>query len=95
MINRQRNEILRDVLAVCNGGSIITNIMARAYITHSQAKAYTEQLIASGLLEYDALERKYLSTSEGMRYLGMMNEMSEILSVATKRTVKEQSNDLL
>ena len=68
--------------------------MARAFITHSQAKAYTEQLIASGLVEYDALERKYLSTSEGMRYLSMLNEMSEILPVVTKRTVKDQSNIL-
>jgi predicted transcriptional regulator len=30
--NRQKDEIVREILAVCNGGSLITRVMFHAYI---------------------------------------------------------------
>ena len=89
MQNRLKDEIWRDILAVCNGGSSITNIMFRGYVTHQQAKLYTQQLIESGLLKYDRLEKRYFTTPDGMQSLAMMEQMAEILPIITKRTVRE------
>ena len=91
MQNRQKDEILRDILTVCNGGAPITRVMFHAYITHGQARAYLQQLIASGLAEHDSLDKKYYATPKGMEYLNVVERMAELFPVATKRAAKERS----
>jgi predicted transcriptional regulator len=89
MKNRQKDEILRDILTVCNGGSCITRVIFHAYITHSQAKIYLQELITAGLVEYSPLNRIYRATVKGIEYLSAVKMMSELLPVTTRRTVKE------
>lgn len=93
MQNRQKDEITRDILAVCNGGSVISRIMFHAYITHAQAKAYLGELIESGLVENDIFNsRKYIATSKGIEYLQGLQRMSEMLAIETRRNVKSSNN---
>jgi predicted transcriptional regulator len=88
MQNRQKDEIVRDILAVCNGGSLITRVMFHAYITHTQAKGYLSELIEKGLVETDIFNsKKYFATSKGIEYLAGLERMSEMLAIET-RTVK-------
>lgn len=87
MQNRQKDEIARDILSVCNGGSQITKIMFHAYMTHGQVKIYLDQLIAKGLVEHDTLERKYYTTPKGMDYLAAFDSMTQLLPLVTKRSV--------
>jgi predicted transcriptional regulator len=91
MQNRQKDEILRDILTVCNGGAPITKVMFHAYITHGQAKAYLQHLITSELVEHDPLDRRYYATPKGMEYLNVVGRMAELFPVATKRAAKERS----
>jgi predicted transcriptional regulator len=88
MQNRQKDEILRDILAVCNGGSSITKVMFYAYISHAQAKAHMEHLIENGLVEHDHIDKKFLTTSKGMEYLAVIERMTELFPVSTKRAAK-------
>jgi predicted transcriptional regulator len=48
MQNRQKDEMIRDILTVSNGGATITNIMFKAFTSHAQAKAYLGELIENG-----------------------------------------------
>ena len=89
--NRQKDEIFRDILTVCNGGSPITKVMFHAYMTHGQAKGYLQQLLTEGLVEHDPLDKKYYATPKGIEYLGVAERMSELFAVTTKRaTAKER-----
>jgi len=88
MQNRQKDEMVRDILTATNGGATITQIMFRSYTTHSQAKSYLDMLIRSGMIEHDVSLRRYRSTDRGLRYLAGVNSLSEILSISTKRYTK-------
>lgn len=88
MRNRQKDEMVRDILAVSNGGATITQIMFKAYTSHSQAKSYLGELIGKGLVEYDPIDRKYRTSSIGLEYLRAIENVSEILSIKTRRSVK-------
>ena len=91
MRNRQKDEIMRDVLYSAQGGAGITKIMFHAYLTHSQAKEYTHVLISSGLLEHDieaASLRQFRTTPKGVEYLGAAERMSDMLAIETRRAAK-------
>jgi len=90
MQNRQKDEMVRDILAVTNGGSTITQIMFKAYLCHGQAKCYLGGLIAQGLMEYDSIDRKYRTSPKGLEYLQAAEKISEILTITTRRSVVGQ-----
>ncbi len=93
MQNRQKDEIIRDILAVCNGGTTITKVMFHAYLTHAQAKSYLGELIEKGLVETDILNSKeYRATPKGMEYMVGLERMTEMLAVVTRKTVKISNN---
>jgi len=84
MQNRQKDEIIRDILTVSNGGARISHIMFKAYLSHGQAKGYLGELIGQGFMEYDSIERTYCTASKGMEYLQAAEKMSEMLAVTTR-----------
>ena len=91
MHNRQKDEIIRDILYSAQGGAGITNIMFHAYLTHSQAKEYTQALMKSGLLEQDSEAgslRQFRTTPTGVEYLGAIEKMSDMLAIETRRATK-------
>lgn len=85
MQNRQRHEIVRDILTVCNGGSILTGIMFHTYITHAQATSYLAESIEAGLIEHDRLDRKYRTTAKGIDYLSALESIREMLPLETRK----------
>jgi len=91
MRNRQKDEIMRDILYSAQGGVGITKIMFHAYLTHSQAKEYTLSLMKSGLLEQDAESgslRQFRTTPKGVEYLSAVERMSDMLAIETRRAAK-------
>jgi predicted transcriptional regulator len=91
MQNRQKDEIIRDILQSAQGGVGITRIMFHAYLTHNQAREYTSTLIKSGLLELDigyGSLKQYRTTPKGIEYLGAIEKISDLLSLRTKRATK-------
>jgi predicted transcriptional regulator len=87
MQNRLKDEMVRDILIVANGGATITQIMFKAYMSHGQAKSYAGELIENEFLEFDPLERKYRTTIKGLGYLQAAETLSDMLSINTKRSV--------
>lgn len=64
--------------------------MFHAYVTHSQAKAYLQQLITSGLVEHDPLEKTFNTTAKGMEYLRVIEKMTELFPVAKRNSSKAE-----
>jgi predicted transcriptional regulator len=94
MQNRHKDEIMRDILYIAQGGAGITKIMFHAYLTHNQSREYIEILIKKGLLELDVDScslKHYCTTSKGVEYLSMMERMSDLLSIHTRRAAKSRS----
>jgi len=85
MQNRQKDEMVRDILSVANGGATITHIMFKAFASHTQAKAYLGELTENGFVEYDLLDRKYRTTPKGLEYLQVAEKMSEMLAISEIR----------
>ena len=88
MRNRQKDEIMRDILCSAQGGAGVTKIMFHAYLTHSQAEEYTQSLIRLGLLEQDVEAgslRQFRTTPKGVEYLGAIERMSGMLAIETRR----------
>ena len=91
MRNRQKDEIMRDILQTAQGGAGITKIMFHAYLTHGQAKEYSQLLLENGLLELDgdsSSMKQYRTTHKGIEYLAAIETMSDMLPIATRRAVK-------
>jgi predicted transcriptional regulator len=91
MRNRQKDEIMRDILQTAQGGAGITKIMFHAYLTHGQAKEYSQVLVESGLLELDnesGSVKQYRTTHKGIEYLAAIDRMSEMLPITTRRSAK-------
>ncbi len=98
MRNRQKDEIMRDILHSAQGGAGITKLMFHAYLTHSQAKEYTRVLLQNGLLEQDINSgslREFRTTSKGLEYLAAIERMSEMLAIETKRAAVKSSSFIL
>jgi predicted transcriptional regulator len=90
MQNRQKDELVRDIMSVCNGGAQITKVMFHAYVTHKQVKFYLTELIDKGLVTFDSLTRLYCTTPKGLEYLATIERMAELLPVATRRSVASE-----
>jgi predicted transcriptional regulator len=91
MHNRQKDEIMRDILHSAQGGTGITKIMFHAYLTHSQAKQYIRSLMKSGLLQEDlepASLGQFRTTPKGVEYLNAIERISDLLAIETKRSAK-------
>jgi predicted transcriptional regulator len=85
--NRQKDEIARDIMSVCNGGALVTKVMFHAYMTHGQVKLYLNELVEKDLVMHDPLTRRYTTTAKGMEYLATIGRMAELLPLETKRAV--------
>jgi predicted transcriptional regulator len=82
---------MRDILYSAQGGAGITKIMFHAYLTHCQAKEYTQSLIKNGLLELDVEAgslRQFRTTPKGVEYLGAVESISDMLAIETRRAAK-------
>lgn len=94
MIDRQRDEIVRDILSTAgqhSEGVGITNIMFHAYLSHSQAKVYLADLVEKGLLSNTttALGRNfYRTTPKGFECLSIVSDLTDMLAIESKRRAK-------
>jgi predicted transcriptional regulator len=94
MQNRQKYEMVRDILTSANGGATISQIMFKAYISHSQARQYLSMLVESGYVEFDAIDRNYRTTAQGLEYLAAIQNLSDTLQIKTRRAASTSGQDI-
>ncbi|HKU48585.1 MAG TPA: winged helix-turn-helix domain-containing protein [Nitrososphaera sp.] len=85
MHNRQKDEIIRDILTVCNGGAILTKVMFHACLTHEQATSYLQLLAINGFIERATTEKTFHITAKGREYVLMMERLTDLLPMVKRR----------
>jgi predicted transcriptional regulator len=83
MRNRDRTEIVSNILDAANGGITKTKIMYTAFLSYGQLKEYLSLLIENNLLEYLDGTQTYKTTEKGLNFLKMHNEIRELLPQTT------------
>jgi predicted transcriptional regulator len=82
MKNRGRIEIIAQILEAANGCSSITQIMYKAFLSHTQVKEYVKTLIDNGFLRYDLTSQTYKITKKGVRFLQLYNQMDDMVNLS-------------
>jgi predicted transcriptional regulator len=87
MQNRDRAEIIRQILAITNDVEDITKVklMYKAFLSYKQVKEYVALLTEKGLLRYDAITQTYKTTEKGFRLLQFCNELDDMMKSSQPR----------
>ena len=80
---RSRTEIVSNILEAANGGVTKTKIMYTAFLSYGQLKEYLSILIENNLIEYLDGARRFKTTTKGLFFLKMHNELAELLQQTT------------
>jgi len=73
MVNRDRHEIVVDVLKNASAGKNKTELMRNANLSFSQSRLYLGILLEKGLLEIDE-KRRFKTTKKGLEFLKKCEE---------------------
>jgi len=89
MGNRSRTEIVAMILDAANkGGETKTRIMYFAFLSYNQLNEYLALLIENNLIEYLDGTRRFKTTTKGLFFLKMHNELTELLQQTTSNATK-------
>jgi len=90
MGNRSRTEIVDSILdaAANKGGETKTKIMYFAFLSYNQLNEYLSILIENNLIEYLDGTRRFKTTTKGLFFLKMHNELAELLQQTTSNATK-------
>ena len=81
---RSRTEIVCNILDATNGGGANkTKIMYFAFLSYNQLNEYLSMLIENNLIEYLDGTRRFKTTTKGLFFLKMHNELEELLPQTT------------
>ena len=85
MGNRSRTEIVDSILDAANKGEgeTKTKIMYFAFLSYNQLNEYLSILIENNLIEYLDGARRFKTTTIGLFFLKMHNELAELLQQTT------------
>jgi predicted transcriptional regulator len=70
------------MLIAANGGATKTKIMYKAFLSYAQLREYITVLVENDLLEYIEGTQTYKTTSKGIQYVKMSDQMGEMLQAA-------------
>ena len=84
MRNRNRTEIVGNILDATNGGTTKTKIMYPAFLSYAQLKEYLSLLIHNNLIEYVMGIITFKTTEKGLNFLKMHNQIEELLLTTIK-----------
>jgi predicted transcriptional regulator len=80
--NRDRLEIIADILEIAKGGQLKTRILYDGNLSFSQLNEYLTFMLEMGFLEVNMEyeKRNYRTTNRGLKYLESYEEISSLLT---------------
>jgi predicted transcriptional regulator len=82
---RSRTDIVSQILEAANSGATKTRIMYEAFLSYSQLTGYLGLLLTNGLLDYQEGEAKFRTTSKGVKFLEISNQMGKLTGPMLER----------
>jgi predicted transcriptional regulator len=95
--NRNRTEIVRDILLVARKGALKTHVMYRSNLSYAVITQYLDYLMKEGLIEvvladHGLTTRLYRTTSKGVEYLDVYQDLVTIAGLwGSQRKIQESS----
>jgi predicted transcriptional regulator len=78
-INRDRTDIISQILEAANGGASRSNVMSKAFLSSAQMKDILGALTEKGLIRYDENTRTLRTTEKGLSFLHIYNTISDMV----------------
>jgi predicted transcriptional regulator len=85
---RSRTDITSQILEAANGGATKTKVMYKAFLSYAQLKEYLTVLIENELLEYNQTEKIYKTTSKGLKFMKIYNQIGEFVLPVEEQTAE-------
>ena len=90
--NRNRMEIVANLLTIAKTGALKTHLMYRANLSYLMATEYLNYLCGAELIQEtlaeDGTSKLFQTTSKGLKYLEVYDSLQSIAGLDTKKTVE-------
>ena len=81
---RSRTDIIAMILQAAMHGATKTRLMYSAYLSYAQVQEYLAYLTHTKLNSFEEGSQEYKLTEQGLRFLRVYDEISEIVSLNNK-----------
>lgn len=78
---RSRTDIIAMILQAAMNGATKTRLMYSAYLSYAQVQEYLAFLTDRKLISFEDGSQEYKLTEQGLRFLRVYDEISEIVSL--------------
>jgi predicted transcriptional regulator len=94
--NRNRMEIVSNILDIARNGALKTHLMYKANLSYMVVTQYLSFLIKSGLIEEifaeDGPTRLYKTSAKGFKYLEVYQDLQTIAGLHSQKTIQPSSS---
>jgi predicted transcriptional regulator len=92
---RSRTEIIAMILQASMNGATKTRLMYSAYLSYAQVQEYIHFLREKRLISFEEESQQYSLTQEGLRFLRVYDEISDIVSLDNSKASERVTAGLL
>jgi len=83
---RSRTDIISMILQAAMHGATKTRLMYSAYLSYSQVQEYIHFTMERRLISFEEESQQYKLTEQGLRFLRVYDEISDIVSLDSKKS---------
>ncbi len=92
---RSRTDIIAMILQAAMHGATKTRLMYSAYLSYAQVQEYLAFLTDRKLISFEEGSQEYKLTEQGLRFLRVYDEISEIVSLNNNKGSERATPSLL
>ena len=92
---RSRTDIIAMILQSAMNGATKTRLMYSAYLSYAQVQEYIHFLRERQLISFEEESQEYKLTEQGLRFLRVYDEISQIVSLDGSKTSDKVMPSLL
>lgn len=92
---RSRTDIIAMILQAAMHGATKTRLMYSAYLSYAQVQEYLAFLTDRKLINFEEGSQEYKLTEQGLRFLRVYDEISEIVSLNNNKGSERATPSLL
>jgi predicted transcriptional regulator len=92
---RSRTDIIAMILQSAMHGATKTRLMYSAYLSYAQVQEYLAFLKERRLISFDEESQEYKLTEQGLRFLTVYDQISEIVSLDSNKSSETVKPSLL
>src|ERR1700756_4850876 len=94
---RSRTDIIAMILQAAMHGATKTRLMYSAYLSYAQVQEYLAFLTDRKLISFEEGSQEYKLTEQGLRFLRVYDEISEIVSLNnnTGKSLERNASSLI